>query len=131
MTDPTPFAYLWPYLPIPIILAVAVLFGVVTLTFSRLIGPRRPNAVKALAYECGNIPEGQAFVQLPIKFYLVALLFLLFDVETVLILAWAVAFRDPSIPYFQPYALGVMLFFMVILTVGFVYEWRKGALQWN
>jgi NADH-quinone oxidoreductase subunit A len=131
MSHPTPPAYLWPYLPIPIILAVAVLFGLITLTLSRLIGPRRPNPAKALAYECGNIPLGQAFVRLPIKFYLVALLFLLFDVETVMILAWAVAFRDPSIPHFQPYALAVMLFFMVFLAVGFVYEWRKGALQWN
>lgn len=123
--------YLQPYLPILIILTVAVLFGVVTLTLSRLVGPRRPSAVKSLAYECGNVPEGEANVRIPVKFYLVALLFLLFDVESVLILAWAVAFRDSTIPGFQPYAFCAMLFFMAILAVGFIYEWRKGALQWN
>lgn len=121
--------YLQPYLPILIILTVAVLFGMGTLIFSRLIGPRRPNPVKSLPYECGNIPTGAANVRLPIKFYLVALLFLLFDMETVLILSWAVAFRDPLIP--PLYGLGVMLFFMAILAVGFLYEWRKGALTWN
>lgn len=123
--------YLQPYLPILIILTVAVLFGAVTLTVSGLIGPRRPSKVKSLPYECGNIPTGEANVRLPVKFYLVALLFLLFDMETVLILAWAIAFRDPAIPHFQSYAFGVMIFFMVILAVGFLYEWRKGALQWN
>ena len=123
--------YLQPYLPILMILTLAVLFGIGTLVFSRLIGPRRPNPAKALAYECGNVPTGPANARLPIKFYLVALLFLLFDMETVLILAWAIAFRDPTIPGFQPYAFGVMLFFMAILAVGFLYEWRKGALTWN
>lgn len=122
--------YLQPYLPILIIFTVAVLFALVTLTLSRLVGPRRPNPAKALAYECGNVPEGEANVRVPIKFYLVALLFLLFDVETVLILAWAVAFRDPLLPG-RPYAFCAMLFFMAILAVGFLYEWRKGALQWN
>ena len=123
--------YLQPYLPILIILTVAVLFGFVTLTLSHFIGPRRPNPAKALAYECGNIPTGEANVRIPIKFYLIALLFLLFDMETVLILTWAIAFRDPTIPGFQPYAFCAMVFFMVILAVGFLYEWRKGALQWN
>ena len=123
--------YLQPYLPILIILVVAIAFGMGTLIFSRLIGPRRPNPAKALAYECGNVPCGEANIRIPIKFYLVALLFLLFDMETVLILAWAIAFRDATIPGFQPYALGVMLFFMAILALGFLYEWRKGALKWN
>ena len=114
-----------------ILLAIAAAFALGTIVFSALIGPRRPNRAKGLAYECGNEPVGQANVRMPVRFYLVALLFLLFDMETVLILAWAIAFRDPTIPGFQPYAFFVMVFFMLILVVGFLYEWRKGALKWS
>jgi NADH-quinone oxidoreductase subunit A len=123
--------YLQPYIPILMILVIAVGFTLITLLLSRFIGPRRPNRAKLMAYECGNEPIGEANIRMPIKFYLVALLFLLFDMETVLIIAWAIAFRDPSIPHFQPYAFLAMIFFMIILTVGFLYEWRKGALKWN
>jgi NADH-quinone oxidoreductase subunit A len=127
--------YLVPYIPILMILVIAAAFAVVNLILSVLIGPRREAKAKYLAYECGNVPEGVANVRLPIKFYLVALLFLLFDMETVLILAWALAFRDARtlamVPGFQPYALCVLLFFLLILVVGFLYEWRKGALKWT
>ena len=127
--------YLDAYLPILMILIIAAAFGVVTLSLSGLIGPHLRNKAKYLAYECGNIPDGEANVRMPVKFYLVALLFLLFDMETVLILAWALAFRDPKTiqdyPGFQLYALGVLLFFLLILVVGFLYEWRKGALKWT
>jgi NADH-quinone oxidoreductase subunit A len=123
--------YLRPYIPILFVLILALAFGVGTLLVSGLVGPRRRNRAKSLPYECGNEPVGQANVRVPIKFYLVALLFLLFDVETVLILVWAIAFRDPWIPGFQGYAFFVMAFFMLILAVGFLYEWRKGALKWN
>jgi len=123
--------YLQPYVPILMILVLASLFGVGTLVVSSLIGPRRPNKAKYLAYECGNEPIGEANVRIPVKFYIVALLFLLFDMETVLIIAWAIAFRDSTYPGFQGYAFFVMLFFLLILVVGFLYEWRKGALQWN
>jgi NADH-quinone oxidoreductase subunit A len=124
-----------PYVPILITLVVAAGFGVVTIVLSVMIGPHRRNKAKMLPYECGNVPEGEANVRLSVKFYLVALLFLLFDMETVFILAWALAFRDPktiqAVPGFQPYAFCVMAFFMFILVVGFLYEWRKGALKWT
>jgi NADH-quinone oxidoreductase subunit A len=125
--------YLIPYIPILMLLIIAVLFGVVTLSVSSLIGPKRFNRAKLLAYECGNEPEQIANIRLPIKFYLVGLLFLLFDMETVLILCWALAFRNVHYPdmNFQLYALGAMAVFMVILVVGFLYEWAKGALKWN
>lgn len=123
--------YLHPYVPILMLFVLAMLFGAGTLLCSSFIGPRRPNRAKALAYECGNEPTGEANVRVPIKFYLVALLFLLFDMETVLILAWAIAFRNSERPGFQPYAFFVMIFFMLILVVGFLYEWRKGALKWT
>jgi len=123
--------YLVPYIPVLMILIMAVAFGVGTIFVSSLVGPRRPNRAKYLAYECGNVPEGEANARIPVKFYVVALLFLLFDMETVLILTWAIAFRDPWIPGFQVYAFFVMLFFLLILVVGFLYEWRKGALEWT
>lgn len=122
--------YLDPYIPILMTLVFAGLVGVGTLLLSAFFGPRLKLRDKFLPYECGNEPIGEANVRVPIKFYLVALLFLLFDMETVLILAWAIAFRDPTIPGFQAYAFFVMLFFMAILVVGFLYEWRKGALKW-
>lgn len=123
--------FLQPYVPILMILVLACAFGVGTIFVSGFIGPRRANKAKYLAYECGNEPIGEANVRIPIKFYLVALLFLLFDMETIMILTWAIAFRDTTIPGFQPYAFGVMLFFLFILVVGFLYEWRKGALKWT
>ncbi|HOE95868.1 MAG TPA: NADH-quinone oxidoreductase subunit A [Candidatus Sumerlaeota bacterium] len=123
--------YLAPYIPILMLLVIALGFGIVTLALSGLIGPRVITFTKLLPYECGNVPTGEANVRIPIKFYLVALLFLLFDMETVLILAWAIAFRDPTIPNFQPYAFLAMVFFLLILVVGFIYEWRKGALEWT
>ena len=123
--------HLQPYIPVLMLLIVAFGFGIVTIMLGGLIGPKRYVVSKYFAYESGNIPIGEANVRIPVKFYLVALLFLLFDMETVLILAWAIAFRDPTIPGFQPYAFCVMIVFMLILIVGFLYEWRKGALEWN
>lgn len=123
--------YLLPYIPVLMLVVIAFGFAAVTLMLSGLIGPGVLNYAKMLPYECGNIPTGEANVRIPIKFYLVALLFLVFDMETVLILAWAIAFRDPTLENFQPYAFGVMVFFLLVLVVGFVYEWRKGALEWT
>jgi NADH-quinone oxidoreductase subunit A len=127
--------YLDPYIPIFIIMVIAIGFGVVTLSLAGFIGPKVFNKAKYLAYECGNEPEMEANVRIPIKFYLVALLFLLFDMETLLILAWALAFRDPAMaaayPGFQPFAFFLLIFFLFILVVGFLYEWRKGALEWK
>ena len=127
--------FLQPYVPVLMIAVLALGMGVIMVTVSGLLGPRRPNTAKALSYECGNVPDGEANVRVPVKFYLVALLFLLFDMETILILAWAVAFRDGETirmyPGWQLYALAVLLFFLLILIVGFLYEWRKGALQWS
>lgn len=123
------FAYLQPYIPVLIVLGLGMITGVVLLLISSLAGPRSHNKAKDEPYECGNKPIGEANVRIPVKFYLVALLFLLFDMETIFIIAWATAFRAPGVNQF--YAFGVMLFFMAILVVGFLYEWRKGALEWH
>ena len=91
--------YLYSYLPIVLILAVGVAFGAGSLIFGRLIGPKRPNPSKSLPYESGMIPEGDANVRIPIKFYMVGLIFLLFDIEAVYVLIWAVAFQGKGIDF--------------------------------
>jgi NADH-quinone oxidoreductase subunit A len=134
--------YLIPYIPIGVVLVAAMLFGVVNLILSRVIGPQRPNLSKPMAYESGMEPIGEANVRVPVKFYLVGLLFLLFDVEAVFMVAWAsilndsgVAFETELIPFtqeaFRRYAFLVMVPFMTILVMGYLYEWRKGGFQWS
>ena len=134
--------YLQAYLPIAIIIFLGAAFGVIGLTLSHFIGPRRPNPSKSLPYESGMVPIGEANVRLPIKFYMVALLFLLFDVEAVFLLAWAVIFRGRGLDFesgalaftaqqFQRFAFLDMLVFILILLLGYVYVWRKGGLEWS
>jgi NADH-quinone oxidoreductase subunit A len=130
------------YLPIAIIIFLGVAFGVIGLTLSQLIGPKRPNPSKSLPYESGMVPIGEANVRLPIKFYMVSLLFLLFDVEAVYVLAWARVFNDKTLPYesdvlafsqiaFQRFAFIEMLVFICILMLGYLYVWKKGGLRWS
>jgi NADH-quinone oxidoreductase subunit A len=138
MTD----QHLIDYAPIGMIIVVAIGFAAVNLIIGRLIGPLRPNPVKSLTYESGMVPFHEANVRIPVKFYMVALLFLLFDIEAVFILAWAVVFRgvgidfdDPAIQFTQPafmrFAFVEMLVFISILMVGYIYIWRKGGLRWS
>lgn len=140
-------ASMHPYIPIGVILVLAAGFGAVSLILGRLVGPRKPNPVKALPYESGMIPEGDANVRIPVKFYMVALLFLLFDIESVYILSWAVVFRGRQIAegieagaprfseiaplQFTRFAFLEMLVFIAILLVGYAYVWRKGGLKWS
>lgn len=105
-------------------LAVAVMFLVVFI--SRLFGPYRPSARKSAPYESGMKPFGEAIRRMPVKFYLVAVLFIIFDIEVIFFLPWAIVLRDLGI-----YGLIVMGVFLFILTVGFIYEWKKGALEWE
>nr|BCX01589.1 MAG: hypothetical protein KatS3mg041_1635 [Bacteroidota bacterium] len=102
------------------VLFVALVFGI-----SRLLRPRRPNPEKALPYECGEDPVGSAWVQFNIRFYVVALIFIIFEVEVVLLFPWAVVLRDAG-----PIALLAGLLFLGILILGMAYEWRKGDLNW-
>ncbi len=107
-----------------LILAVAVMLLVVFI--SRLFGPYRPTVRKRVPYESGMKPYGEAIRRLPVKFYLVAVLFIIFDIEVIFFLPWAVVLRDLGV-----YGLIVMGVFLFILTVGFIYEWKKGALEWE
>ncbi len=113
------------YAPILIFLAVATVFPVATLVIARLLRPSVYNKVKVEAYECGVPPSGEARARYTVRFYIIAVLFVVFDVETIFLFPWAVKYR----------ALGVlgfveMLVFLGILVVGFAYAWKKGALEW-
>lgn len=134
--------HLLPYIPIGVVLVVAIGFAAVNLLLGQWIGPKRPNPAKELPYESGMIPEGEANVRVPVKFYMVALLFLLFDIEGVFILIWAVVFRGNhpvfeseavgfTVGAFQRFAFLEMLVFMAILVVGYLYAWRKGGFRWS
>jgi NADH-quinone oxidoreductase subunit A len=122
------------YLPVLTMLVIAVGFGVFALVVSPLLGKVKPNPVKLEPYECGMPTVGTARVQVFVRFYLVALLFLLFDMEIVYILVWALAMTNKvnaAVPGFVGYSMIVMAIYMVILLVGLLYEWKKGALEWN
>ena len=114
------------YLPVALMAVVATLFCVGAIVASALASPRRPNRAKRDPYECGLPSDGVRDTRVPIKYYMVALLFLVFDVETVFILLWAVVFRE-----FGWFGLVEMGVFLGLLVVGLAYAWSKGALEWK
>jgi len=114
------------YIPILIMLVIAGGFAVVALTIAWLLAPSQPNAAKDATYECGMDPVGDARERFSVRFYVVAMLFIVFDLETVFMFPWAVVFKKLPMFYFLE-----MLVFLVVLTIGLVYEWRMGALDWN
>ena len=120
------------YLPILLQVIVAIGFAGVALLASVILGRvGKRNAIKDTAYECGMIPQGEAQPRFSVKFYLVAMLFILFDIDIVFMYPWAVVYRD-YIENFNPWTIfGSMLGFVVILMVGFVYAIKKGALDWK
>lgn len=122
------------FFPIFIYLVVIIGFAVTTLILAHVIGPRRNTRVKDMPYESGMDPIGDARQNFDVKFYLVAILFLIFDVELLFLYPWAVAAYQEKggVPAF----LGTAVFFIVLvflakLTVGYVYEWRKGGFKWR
>ncbi len=120
------------YLPILLQVIVAIGFAGVALLASVILGRvGKRNATKDSAYECGMIAQGEVQPRFSVKFYLVAMLFILFDIEIVFMYPWAVVYRD-YIDSFNPWTIfGSMLGFVVILMVGFVYAIKKGALDWK
>jgi NADH-quinone oxidoreductase subunit A len=111
-------------------LAIATVIGIVMASLSYILGPRKPNARKETTYECGMTPVGNARERFPIKFYLIAMLFIIFDIETVFLYPWAVTFRGlpNSLRIFE---LVEMAVFVGILFVGYFYILGKGALDWD
>ena len=119
------------YLPIVLLVVVAALFGLVSLALSSVIGQKKPSAVKLAPYECGCDPVGTARERFSIKFYLIAMLFILFDIEAVFLYPWAVVFQKFIGAGSGTFVLVEMLVFIVILLVGYIYVWKKGALEWE
>ena len=116
---------LHPYVPIFIFTIIALGFGCGTLIATYLIGPRNSYAEKLSPYECGIEPEMEANHRFSIRFYVIAILFVLFDVEAAFLYPWAVSFD-----YLGLFGFIEMMLFILVLMVGFVYAWRKGALEW-
>jgi NADH-quinone oxidoreductase subunit A len=114
------------YLPLIIILVLATGLAVIAVALGHLFGPRRPTSRKSLPYESGMRPIGPGARRMPVHFYLVAVLFILFDIEVVFFLPWAIAFRKLGV-----FGLVEMGIFIGILLVGYVYAWKKGALEWE
>jgi NADH-quinone oxidoreductase subunit A len=112
--------------------AILVSFGIAALVVAILLGagallrPSRPSSIKAEPFECGNPPSGPAWGRFSVKFYLTAILFIVFDVEVVFLYPWAVIFRPLGMFGFVEMAI-----FVLVLALGFVYVWRKGALEWD
>lgn len=119
------------YTPVLLQVVIAAGFAVSTLIFSALAGKSSPrNEIKDSAYECGMLPEGGPQPRFSVKFYLVAMLFVLFDIEVVFLYPWAVIYKD-HIATHGPAILGYAFSFVAILGVAYAYAWRKGALDWK
>src|SRR5581483_2000251 len=114
------------YLPVLLFLAMIIAFGGVSLAVAALVRPSRPTAVKLENYECGPEPIGPAWVQFPIGFYLVALVFIVFDALVVFLFPWALVLRALGWTAFLP-----MLLFLLILGLGWLYAYREGVLAWT
>ncbi|MBN1537483.1 MAG: NADH-quinone oxidoreductase subunit A [Anaerolineales bacterium] len=114
------------YLPIAILIIISTGLAVVAVGAGHLFGPRRPTRQKTEPYESGMNPFGPGTRRMPIRFYMVAVLFILFDIEVVFFLPWAVVFKDLGIA-----GLIEMVIFVAVLVVGFIYAWNKGALEWE
>jgi len=114
------------FAPIGVLLVIAILVSIIILVISRLFGPWNPTTRKTAPYESGMKPIGPANRRYSVRFYLIAVLFILFDIEVIFFLPWAVVFRDMGL-----YAFVAMGVFIGILTVGLIYEWKVGALEWE
>ena len=114
------------FVPVVIMIGLGIAFGAVSVAASQLLGPRKPTPEKQAPYECGVPPVGDARERQSVKFYLVAMIFLLFDIEVAFLYPWAVAFRGLGMMGF----IQVVTFF-ALLTTGYVYVWRKGVFDWG
>jgi NADH-quinone oxidoreductase subunit A len=114
------------YLPLVVFIAVALGIALVLLVAPFLIAYKQPDPEKLSAYECGFNAFDDARMKFDVRFYLVAILFIIFDLEVSFLFPWAVAFGDLGL-----YGFWSMMVFLGVLTVGFIYEWRKGALEWD
>lgn len=113
------------YTDVAVFLIVGALFVVLNLTVGRLLRPHNPYPAKLTPYECGEVPVGGGNIKFNVRYYIFALIFVVFDVETVFLYPWAVVFEDIGI-----FAFVVMMLFIFTLVEGLVYAWKKGVLRW-
>ena len=114
------------YFPLVVFIGVAAVIGLALLVVPFLIAFKQPDPEKLSAYECGFNAFDDARMKFDVRFYLVAILFIIFDLEVSFLFPWAVSFSDLG-----PYGFWSMMVFLGVLTIGFIYEWRKGALEWD
>ncbi len=125
MFDQIP-VYVQQYLPIIIFFGIAVVFAAIILGIPLLFAENRPDQEKLSAYECGFKPFSEARSAVDIRFYLVAILFIIFDVEIMFMFPWAITLKETGV-----YGFWSMIIFLAALFIGFIYEWSKGALEWE
>jgi len=114
------------YVAIAIMIALATVIALIAIGLGTLFGPKKQSAAKSMPYESGMNPYGEGTRRMPVRFYIIAVLFILFDIEVVFFLPWAITFRQLGL-----FGLVEMIVFIVILLVGYVYAWKKGALEWE
>ena len=114
------------YLPVLIFIGIATIMGLIPMLLGLKLGPRKEDAAKDSPYECGFEAFEDARMQFDVRYYLVAILFIIFDLEIAFLFPWAVAIREVGLIGFVSMAI-----FLIILTIGFIYEWKKGALDWD
>ena len=114
------------YLPIAVLLVISTGLAFIVVGLGHLFGPRRPTARKLAPYESGMRPIGPAMRRMPVRFYLVAVLFILFDIEVIFFLPWAVTFRQLGV-----FGFVEMLVFIGVLLAGYIWVWKRGALEWD
>ena len=114
------------YLPVLIFIGIATIMGLIPMLLGLKLGPRKEDAAKDSPYECGFEAFEDARMQFDVRYYLVAILFIIFDLEIAFLFPWAVSIREVGLVGFISMAI-----FLIILTIGFVYEWKKGALDWD
>ena len=114
------------YFPVLLFIMVGLAIGVVPLVLGRILGPHRPNAAKLSPYECGFEAFEDARMKFDVRYYLVAILFILFDLEIAFLFPWAIVLKEIGM-----FGFVSMMIFLAILVFGFIYEWKKGALEWE
>jgi len=122
------------YIPVLVGLLVALVIAVGMVTVSHLLSERQPTREKLMPYECGVDPVGDARGRFPVKFYVIAMLFILFDIEIVFLFPWALIYKNTELiqdPSLRKLIISEMLIFLLVLTFGYIYLWRIGAFEWE
>ena len=125
MENVTIDSYTYNYLFLAVFILVAILFPLLPILLAKVVAPKKPSPIKNATYECGMETIGETWIQFRVQYYLYALLFVIFDIETIFVYPWAVAFNQLGL-----FAFIEMIIFLAILTGGWAYAWKKGILEW-